>query len=239
MITSRYEIAGLKCLEVSPDDTTKTELPLVVVLHGRGDWGESYEDIAPAISTTGYRFVFPTAPLPLPGALFEWFRLEQPNLSKVAAGARTQLTRLLDELRQRYNTPAARTVLGGFSQGGMMTLEVGLRYPEKLAGLIALSSFLVADSQFDWMRPLDPTRYYGRDAALQEVMRAAAKLGAGPVFIGHGTFDPVVPLVAGQATRDYLTQNGLKVEYFEFQGGHEINLAELNKIKTFLAGVLK
>ena len=77
MKISRYEAAGLKCIEVAPDDAEGRDLPLVVMMHGRGDWGESYVDIAPAISQKDYRFVFPTAPLPLQGAMFEWFRFDQ------------------------------------------------------------------------------------------------------------------------------------------------------------------
>ncbi len=236
MKTSRYEAAGLKCIEVAPDNAEGQDLPLVVCLHGRGDWGESYVDLAPAINDHDYRYVFPTAPLPLPGALFEWFRFEQQNLGAVAAKARVQVTALLNELRQRYNTPASRTILGGFSQGGMMTLEVGLRYPEKLGGLFALSSFLIANATFDWTRPT-PQAYYGNDRGDLSTTLAMASTLKIPIFIAHGTFDPVVPLLAGRATRDVLEKAGLPVEYFEFYGAHEINLDELGKLKAFLGRV--
>ncbi len=234
MKISRYETAGLKCIEVAPDNAEGRDLPLIVCLHGRGDWGESYVDIAPALSETAYRFVFPTGSLALPGAMFEWFRLEAMNLGPGAAKARVQIMALLDELGRRYNTPASRTILGGFSQGGMMTLDAGLRYPQKLAGLFALSCFMVADAPFNWSNPT-PNGYYGNDRGdLGSTLATAAMLKT-PVFLAHGTYDPVVPLMAGRATRDLLQKAGVAVEYYEFPGAHQISMDELAKIKEFLA----
>src|SRR5215212_1819147 len=177
MQVTRFEAARLKCIEVCPEKAAGTELPLVILLHGRGDWGESYVDFAPAINSTAYRFVFPTAPLPLAGAMFEWFRFDSYNIGAAAAQARRQASQLLDELLHKYNTPAARTVLGGFSQGGIMALEVGLRYPERLAGLVELSGALVADANLNWMNPGDPQLYYNNDRGdLKSALAAAASL---------------------------------------------------------------
>ena len=239
MKTIRFEAAGFKCLEVSPSGAENRALPLVIFMHGRGDWGESYVDIPPAISATDYRYVFPTASLPIPGALFEWFRLDgEDNLKPGAATAGKAVSQLLDELQQRYQTPPEQIVLGGFSQGGMMTLEVGLQYPQKLAGLFLLSSFLIADADYDWQGPAEPEKYYGQDSSLEDLITTAHERGQGPIFLAHGSHDAVIPIEAGKATRDILRENGLEVDYYEFEGGHELQLAELQELSTFLAKVL-
>jgi phospholipase/carboxylesterase len=235
MKISRYEAAGLKCIEVAPVDAEGRDLPLIICMHGRGDWGESYVDIAPFISRDAYRFVFPTAGLTLGEGMFEWFELDQLNLGPGAAEARVQVTALVNELRERYQTPADRVALGGFSQGGMMTLEVGLRYTEKLAGLFPLSCFLVADSPFNWANP-DPRAYYANAKGdLSTVLAAARPV---PIFQAHGIYDPVIPVMAGRATHALLEKAGLAVEYHEFAGMHEISLDELEKLKKFLTRCL-
>lgn len=171
MKITRFEAAGFKCIEVAPDDAAGRDLPLFICLHGRGDWGESYVDLAPAISESDYRFIFPTAALAVPGAYFEWFRLDSRDIAPGARQAREKVMTLVDELLARYKTPAEQVVLGGFSQGGMMTYEVGLRYPQPLAGLVILSGILLADASFNFMQPLNPKTYYTQDRGdLKEVL---------------------------------------------------------------------
>lgn len=237
MKITRFEAAGHKCIEVAPDDDAGRDLPLFICLHGRGDWGESYVDLAPAISESDYRFIFPTAPLAVPGAYFEWFRLDASDIAAGAKQARAKVKALVDELLARYETPAERVVLGGFSQGGMMTYEVGLRYPQPLAGLVILSGILLADAPFNFMRPLNPTTYYAQDKGdLKEVLARTAERQT-PIFIAHGTYDPVLPVVGGRAANKLLKEAGVPVEYYEFPGQHEISFDELAEIKTFLEKV--
>jgi predicted esterase len=190
MKIERFEAAGLKCIEVVPEQVTG-DLPLIIGLHGRGDWGESYVDIGPMISETDYRYIFPTGPLPLEGALYEWFRLESYEIAREAAQARQLIFKLLNELSTKYNSPAPRTFLFGFSQGGMMTLEAGLRYRDSqgkpLAGLASLSGLLIADAPFNQNVMLSPASYYGADRGdLKKTLEEAAAAQI-PVFIGHGS----------------------------------------------------
>jgi phospholipase/carboxylesterase len=237
MKINRFEAAGLKCVEVAPDDAAGRDLPMFICLHGRGDWGESYIDLAPAINENDYRFIFPTAPLALPGALFEWFRLDNLDRALNARKARPTVLNLVNEVLERFQTPADRVVLGGFSQGGMMTYEVGLRYPQKLAGLVVLSGLLIADAPFNFMNPPDPATYYAQDKGdLKEVLAETAARQI-PVFIGHGTYDPVVPVIAGRGAAQLLKEVGVPVEYYEFPGQHEINFEVLQKITAFLERV--
>ncbi|NWJ96322.1 MAG: hypothetical protein HXX20_11100 [Chloroflexi bacterium] len=237
MQINRFEAAGLNCIEVAPDEVNP-DLPLLIGLHGRGDWGESYVDLAELISETDYRFIFPNAPLPLPGAFFEWFRFESANLGKEAATTRQTIFQLLEELMARYTTPASRTFLFGFSQGGMMTLEAGLRYRDRdnqrLAGLAVLSGMLLADAPFQASRQTSLASYYASDKGDLKAVLAAAAADQIPLFAAHGIYDPVIPVGAGRSTREVLQQAGLVVEYYEFQGEHQIILPEIQFLRQFI-----
>ncbi|MEI7554098.1 hypothetical protein [Candidatus Chlorohelix sp.] len=228
MKTVRFDAAGLKCVALEP--SKPGDYPLVVILHGWGDWGESYLDIGEVIGQEErYRFVFPTGTVPVPGALFGWFDLDLNfrDFAKRASKARPLLNNLLNELLERYNLPASKVVLGGFSQGGMLTFEGGLRYRhnnERLAGLIALSSLLPAD---------DPQSLPELEKVIAEVAQSEM-----PILIAHGTYDQVIPVQAGRASEATLKHAGVPVTYFEFPGYHQISLEELNEIEVFLSRIL-
>jgi len=243
--TTRYELAGLRCVEVAPDDAaTRSDLPLVVTLHGLGDWGESFVDFAPIISQTAYRFVFPNAPLPLPGARFQWFRFQPSNFFGGVSQARHHIEGLLAALSARYHTPANRIVLSGFSQGAMLTLETGLHYRDttgkRLAGLIALSGMLVVESARtpNFMSP-DFKGYYASASSATTKILTEAAADSLPILVAHGKRDTVVPLDAGRETVALLQKAGLPVEYTEFNYGHEISIETVNLIRQFLGKVLK
>ena len=121
---------------------------------------------------------------------------------------------LLDRERER-GVPPARQLVAGFSQGGAMALHVALRYPERLAGLVALSSYL-----------LFPERLAA------ERSQANADL---PVFVGHGTQDPVVPHAMGAATAQQLQSMQQPVEFHSYPLPHSVSMEELADIGGFLA----
>jgi phospholipase/carboxylesterase len=114
--------------------------------------------------------------------------------------------------------PASRIVLAGFSQGGVMALHAGLRYPRKLAGIMALSGYL----------PLAQTVNKERNAANQQT----------PIFMGHGSSDPIVPVAAGRASRQALEKWGYTVEWHEYVMPHSVSIEELEDIGTWLSSVL-
>jgi len=114
---------------------------------------------------------------------------------------------------------AGRIVLAGFSQGGAMALHTGLRYPEKLAGIMALSTYL----------PL----------AESLALEAAAANKATPVFMAHGTFDPVVPLVMGAGSMTFLAGLGYKVEWKQYPMQHSVCPEEMEDIGAWLRKTLK
>ena len=185
---------------------------LIILLHG---WGANAQDLVPlanALALPQCHFSFPEAPFPHPyspnGRM--WYDLETQNLQQFQEG-RQRLEDWLNSLIKTLDIPCDRILLGGFSQGGAMTLEVGLNRP--FAGLICLSGYL------------HPT-----DFAKQQT--------SPPVFIAHGQQDPVVPLQTAQSANQQLTAQGIWVEYHEFKMGHEICPEVLACLKPFITARL-
>ena len=116
------------------------------------------------------------------------------------------------------NIPCKNIVLAGFSQGGAIALQTGLRYPDKLAGVMALSCYLPCADSFT-----------------AEATAANAKT---PLLIAHGTQDPVVPYAMGKNSRDVLVKSGYAVEWREYPMPHSVCLEEVRDIAAWLTGVL-
>src|SRR5690606_4572304 len=150
-------------------------------------------------------FVFPhapTMPVTINGGyvMRAWYDILGPNAPQREdeAGLRASqaaVERLIAREKAR-GIPAHRIVLAGFSQGCAMTLQTGLRHPEKLAGLLCLSGYL----------PLHTTVASERHAANQDT----------PIFMAHGTGDPVIPIARAEQSRDMLTSLGYQVEWHAY-----------------------
>ena len=185
---------------------------MVIMIHGRGADMNDLADLAPLLDTpSGARFVFPNAPRPFeayPGMNFGWTWFDEwpPEQSSVAA-SRVELLRFLDEITAHY--PTTSLIISGFSQGAMMSLDVGLR--REAAGIIAMSGGL-----------------YEHD--LPDL--AARK--STPVLISHGTIDDVVPVNYARRARAVLEEAGFDVEYHEYPMGHQVVMEEVAVVKEFL-----
>ncbi|MBD2019447.1 alpha/beta hydrolase [Leptolyngbya sp. FACHB-36] len=195
---------------------------LVVVLHG---WGANAQDVRSAASylkLPDYQLVFPDAPFPYPYAAGGkmWYDFpnnfrfqstpefrDRPDLST----SRQRLSEFLQSLVDQTGIPFSRMVLGGFSQGGAMTLDVGFNFP--LAGLMVLSGYLHA--------PLPATLSHRP-----------------PVLMVHGKQDTVVPLLAAHQARDSLSALGVKSRYQEYNMGHEISPTVLQQVQSFVEETL-
>jgi phospholipase/carboxylesterase len=165
-----------------------------------------------------YQLVFPEAPFPHPynpvGKMWYDFPQDYSFLGKPEFGdradlatSRQRLIEFLTHFTQTSNIPFSHIILGGFSQGGAMTLDVGLRLP--VAGLMILSGYLHA--------PLQP-----QQAALP------------PILMIHGRQDQVVPLQTAHQARDSLQALGITPQYQEYDMGHEIQPIVLNQIQSFV-----
>lgn len=187
--------------------TSSSATHLLVMLHGWGSNAQDLASLAPALELPNYRYLFPNAPFThpqAPGGLM-WYDLSIQDPAGLAK-SRQLLQDLLHSLPEQTGIPLSQTVLGGFSQGGAMTLEVGLNLP--VAGLIVLSGYL-----------------HGIDPAQTPQSRP-------PVLIIHGRQDQVVPLSAAQMSREALS-NG-RVDYHEYDMGHEVIPEALNTMQQFI-----
>ena len=205
---------SLKYVLQVPSQRAATEsMPMVVLIHGRGADANDLADLAPLLDTpTGARFVFPNAPKPFeayPGMTFGWTWFEgwPPEQTSVAA-SRVILLKFLDELTARYPTTAL--IVAGFSQGGMMALEAGLR--RKTNGIVVMSGGLYEDDLPD--------------------LRTIEKV---PVLIAHGSMDDVVPVNYARRARARLEDAGFDVEYYEYPMGHQVVMEEITAVKDFIA----
>jgi phospholipase/carboxylesterase len=181
---------------------------VIVALHGWGANSNDLVSLSPAVNLPGYQFVFPEAPFPhphVPGGKM-WYDLQDTNKSGLAE-SRQMLSEFLRSLPESTGIPLSQTVLLGFSQGGAMTLDVGLSLP--LAGLVSLSGYLHAIVT----KPNQPIS---------------------PILIVHGRQDQVVPLMAAQTARDTLLSLGAKVKYTEYDMGHEIKPNAIEQIQKFI-----
>lgn len=219
MTVTRHNDLSLQYILVVPSDVPNSEpLPLVVVLHGRGADANDLADLAPHIDD-GYRFVFPNAPRPFepaPGMSFgfSWFDGWPPQGNSLAE-SRDLLLRFLAELLDRYPTPDGQVVLAGFSQGGLMSLDVGFRTPQALAGIVVMSGAIAENDLPD--------------------LRARREQ---PVIIVHGLQDDMIPVLAARRTRRILEEHGIEPEYHEFPMGHFVIPESLTAVGDFIRKVL-
>jgi phospholipase/carboxylesterase len=202
----------------------------VIWLHGLGADGHDFEPIVPQLGLPGdlpVRFVFPHAPVrpvTLNGGypMRAWFdiasldRNAAQDAEGIAASCR-QVEALLAREVER-GVAAGHIVLAGFSQGGAIALAMGLRYPERLAGVMGLSTFIPEGSRI----------LAEKSAANQHV----------PIFLAHGSLDPVVAPALGDATREMLQGAGYDVEWHSYPMPHAVCPDEIVDIGRWLVRVL-
>ncbi|HLO86263.1 MAG TPA: alpha/beta hydrolase [Nostocaceae cyanobacterium] len=200
----------LDFIRVSPS-TGQTPTGLIVTLHG---WGANAQDVAsllPYFNLPNYEFLFPHAPYPYPYAANgrAWYDLRTENMYEGLAESRQLLIEWLLSLESNTGIPLSRTILSGFSQGGAMTLDVGLTLP--FAGLVVMSGYL---------QPGAGTVSTPGDLPATLIM--------------HGRQDQVVPLQAAVKAKETLESLGVAVDYHEFDTGHDINLEMLALLQNFV-----
>lgn len=207
--------------------------PVVVLLHGFGAPGDDLVSLHRVLGApAGTRFVFPAAVLSLATEGFgpgrAWWRIDmmalqrgEPRLTtEVPAGleaARGAVDGLLDAIETDWKVPASRVVLGGFSQGAMLSLDVCLRRRSALAGLVLMSGTLIAEPEW------------------RALLAAPRSL---KVFQSHGSADPILPFVLAEKLRDLLRASGADVTWCPFRGGHEIPGPVLDGASVFLRAAL-
>jgi phospholipase/carboxylesterase len=216
-------------LETLEMETAPSPTAAVIWLHGLGADGHDFVDIVPllGLGKLPTRFVFPHAPMrPVTingGAVMRaWYdvRGDAGVRREDEAGVRESQQRV-EALIAREKTrgiPAGRIALAGFSQGGAMVLQTGLRHPDRLAGIMALSCFL----------PLT-------DKVAAEAVAVNRDV---PIFMAHGTQDPLIPLARARHAHDLLTGLGYRIEWHEYPIPHSVSPGEIRDISAWLQRIL-
>ena len=212
--------------------------PTVILLHSFGAPRNDLASLADVLNVpTGTRCVFPEGPLSLSFGSSNaraWWLIDMARIAadqaagrvrdlsqdipKGLAPAREKMLVFLKDVEQKFGADPRKTVLGGFSQGAMLSCDVMLRTTQPYAGLVQLSGTLLAS---------------------QEWIPLLQKRKGLPVFQSHGTQDELLPYVGAERLRDALSKSGLAVEWHSFRGGHEIPESVLQRLGVFLMKVLK
>lgn len=224
------DILRAMALETIEIETGSSPDAAVIWLHGLGADGNDFVPVVPEIvrgAERSWRFVFPHAtlrPITINGGMRmrAWYDIHgfDRKAGEDAAGFRESdlAVRELIAKEASRGIPANRIVLAGFSQGGAVSLYTAPRYPDRLAGVMALSTYL----------PL---------AARLRAERLPANAGI-PIFMAHGLSDEILPIDMGLESRDGLQALGYTVEWHQYPMAHSVCAAEVADIRSYLFRVL-
>jgi len=207
--------------------------PLVILLHGFGAPGDDLVPLADVLNVpSGTRFLFPEGPLSLsfgPGDARAWWLIDMARIAQDRAAGRVRdlsqdipkglapvretMLSFLKEIEQKFGADPKKTVVGGFSQGAMLSCDLLLHTDRPYAGLVQLSGNILA--QPIWGPLLQKRKGL-------------------PVFQSHGVQDEILPYVGAERLRDALVHAGLSVEWHNFRGGHEIPRVVLQRLGLFI-----
>ena len=196
----------------------------VIWLHGLGASGHDFEPVVPELGlpeVAAVRFIFPHAPnLPVTinggMSMPAWYDIKAMDIDRVVdteqLRASADAVAKLVEREKEKGVPADRIIIAGFSQGGAVAYELGLSYPERLGGILALSTYF---------------------ATADTVQRSEANADV-PISVYHGTFDPMVPESLGVRSVEALKEMGYEPSYQTFPMEHSVCLEEIQDIGRFI-----
>ncbi|PCI69909.1 MAG: carboxylesterase [Piscirickettsiaceae bacterium] len=201
----------------------------VIWLHGLGASNNDFAPLVPELGIQddlGIRFVFPQAPdMPVSinnGMVMPaWYDISVMDLMKRADadGIATSSNIITDMINDEIamGIDPSNIVIAGFSQGGVIAIDAGIRFPNTLAGIMALSTYI----------------------PMRDTLPNASQSGNGsiPIFYGHGDFDPVIPIEQAESARTFLEENGYSVKWHTYPMEHSVSPKEIDHIKTWLTKV--
>ena len=201
----------------------------VIWMHGLGADGHDFEPIVPELGLPGIlqvRFIFPNAPvrpvtLNMGMAMRAWYDIIEIGGGREDGEGLRASQAAIEQLiaaEVARGIPASRIVLAGFSQGGAIAFQTGLRHPQRLAGIMALSTYL----------PLAGTVEDERSAANRDL----------PVFMAHGSVDPMISISRAQQSRKMLEALGYPLEWHEYPMPHSVCPQEITDISDWLVRTL-
>ena len=196
----------------------------VIWLHGLGADGHDFEPIVPELRLRKpVRFIFPHAPI-RPVTINQGMRMRAwYDILQLGGGPEDEpglraSQKMTEELIGAEALPANKIVLAGFSQGGAIVLQTALRFPERLAGVVALSTYL----------PLASTLAAERSDANKDL----------PVFMAHGQYDDLIPLSRARTSREHMEKLGYKIEWHDYPMPHSVCAPEIADISAFFSKVI-
>ena len=216
----------LSTIEIQPQSAHKYT---VIWLHGLGADGHDFESIAPQLhlnAEPNIHFIFPNAPIQpvtINGGMKmrAWYDILEMSLERKVdiAGiyqSEQQVGQLIEQEIAK-GIPSEHILLAGFSQGGVIALHAGLRYPHKLAGIIGLSTYIPTLEQL-------------------KTERSTANYTT-PIFMGHGILDSVVAIESGKAAFNALIDLDYKVEWHDYLMEHSVCIEEIGHLTTFINAI--
>ncbi|MBP2281238.1 phospholipase/carboxylesterase [Psychrobacter sp. PL19] len=218
----------LECVIVEHNPSQKTIDRAVIWLHGLGASGHDFEPVVPQLGLSNnmaVRFIFPHAPqrpvtinggmvMPAWYDIFEMSLERKVDIAQIEQSSQ-QIHNLIAREIERGVAPE-HIVMAGFSQGGAVAYHVALGYPQRLAGLMALSTYLATNDNIDY------------SAANQDL----------PILIEHGTQDPVVPVILGEQANQLLSTKGYNIDYRTYPMAHQVCMPQIQGIGKWLNKVL-
>jgi phospholipase/carboxylesterase len=217
--------APLEYIEIEPDRQARST---VIWLHGLGADGHDFEAIIPELhlpEDSSIRFIFPHAPMRTVtinegDEMRAWYDFiphsETAGTDDIAESA-GQIEQFIQREIER-GIASQNILLAGFSQGGVIALQTGTRFGQRLAGILALSTYL---------HDFSSTERELNDANL-----------AIPIMMAHGTADPMIPIMRAATSRENLIRLGYDVRWFDYPMGHQVCLDEVEEVAQFFAELL-
>ena len=209
-------------MEAVEIETGPNPAATVIWLHGLGADGHDFEPVVPELELEqAVRFIFPHAPV-RPVTINQGMRMRAwYDIFQFGGGPEDEAgIRASQELLEQMIAAekGKKIVLAGFSQGGAIVLQTALRYPERLAGVLALSTYL----------PIAATLERERSEANRDI----------PIFMAHGQYDDIIPIRRAEASREALVRLGYKVEWNAYPMPHSVCAPEIAAISRFLRAIL-
>ena len=216
-------------LETLNRQTAENPKIVIIWMHGLGADGNDFAPVVPQfyIKDLPIKFVFPHAPkmpVTINGGMVmrAWYDILAMNIDRhidkngIKASVKLIHELIDDQVQQGFSHE--QIILAGFSQGAAMSIQVATHYPHKLAGIIALSGYLPIPEEIS--------------------SRNMVNINT-PIFMGHGTQDPVVPLVLGKSSKELLTKAGYNVDWHDYPIQHGVSMDELEDLKKWIIKNIK
>ena len=219
----RNEGNALKYVTILPEAYSASKsYPLIILLHGYGSTMHDLASLAPEIDPHNFVYVCPNAPHPIslgPGLTgFAWARLERNYIEQDKNLTAKLFNVFLEEILAKYQPSSGQILIGGFSQGAMVSYRIGLPKPNLFAGIIALSGRI--DDQAAINNHLPPQQRTQK------------------VFIAHGTNDPLISIDQAKQSLHFLEAHGYNPNYFEYDMAHEITSQVLTDLTAWIKQIL-